>query len=612
MDKHLRQAMLQDMSQGVLRFLGRFEDRPDNLSGWGHNYFCEKDGGRLIFTQDTPTAHQCPVCQHVYTEEKYNKAWIYLNRVQSIQEMQKAAYLYAETQESDYRDLVLKTISYYVDNYPRFVLHEKDNLSPVLTEGVPGAGKITPQGLNEAQVLVKIMLTLDMLKDQDAVSDDYLLHVKETMFRPAIEAVLTPQLNRVHNIKAWIDAAIGMAGIFFNEPSWLTLAFDGEFNIFRQLKEGVTSDNFWYEGSIHYHFFMLEGTVALFYFCKKFGVNVGDETIRQIPKAMLLEAYNYAFDDGIFPNPNDGWPDINLKTYLNVYYMASYVYDEDDKLSAIISSIRQLKVKRAELPLWDPYGYEGVPLEALLFDVDDHMHPADPKPSVLYPASNFAILRQGGVNLFLKYGHNGPSHAHPDKMTFELTVDDVLISRDLSNAGYGAEICNEWHRVSSSHNTVVVDGQNHTNTEGGQVLSSSEAHVEATATAAEGIQLTRRFELGNGEIHDAFAVNTTDSREHVFDHFMHVDGEIAHPTPGTPASLNFNENGYQHIKNVQEVTDRAFTLTAGSVRLELTVDEDAQVFTCETLDNPVTKYRQALVIRKRGQQATFNATYRQL
>ena len=599
------------MERGVTSFFGQFQDWPEQLSGWGHNYFCERDGGRLIYNQTTPDAHKCPVCNHVYTGSKYANAWVYINRVHSFQHMQKAAYLYAETKDSKYLTYVTELLDYYADNYHSFVLHEKDNLSPVLTQGVPGAGKITPQGLNEAQVLVKILLTLDLLKDLGAVNNDYLLGIKEKIFVPAID-ILTPQINRVHNIKAWIDAAIGMAGIFYDEPQWLATAFEGEYNIYRQLREGVTADKFWYEGSIHYHYFMLEGTVSLLYFCKKYGVafeDPADPVTASLPKAMLLEAYNYAFDNGIFPNPNDGWPDINLKTYLQIYYLASYVYSEDDQLAQIIARINAMPIERITLPLWDPYCYEGIALEALMFPVADLGQgvTTEHKPSVVYPASNFAILRNERVNVFVKYGHNGPSHAHPDKMTFELTLDNELVSRDLSNAGYGAEICDQWHRVSASHNTVVVDGQNHTNVEGGQVVSFDAKHIAASATAAPGIELERRFELVSSGVVDKLSV--TGTGEHTFDNFIHIDGTITHPSKGQLAEIGFDTNGYEHIKNIYETPDRQFELSVKNTKLSLKLDDDAQVFVCETLDNPVTQYRQALIVRKKGALATFNAVY---
>lgn len=43
-----RQAILA-MKKDVDDFLPSFCDSPAKLSRWGHHYFCDDDGGRLIF-----------------------------------------------------------------------------------------------------------------------------------------------------------------------------------------------------------------------------------------------------------------------------------------------------------------------------------------------------------------------------------------------------------------------------------------------------------------------------------------------------------------------------------------------------------------------------------
>ncbi len=48
------------------------------------------------------------------------------------------------------------------------------------------------------------------------------------------------------------------------------------------------------------------------------------------------------------------------------------------------------------------------------------------------PTSNFAMLRNNNWNVFVKYGLNGKSHAHPDIMNIEVMYKDQRISRDLS------------------------------------------------------------------------------------------------------------------------------------------------------------------------------------
>lgn len=601
--------MLTHMKQDVTKFFNHFEDSPANLSGWGHNYFCEIDGGKLQFKQDSPKRHVCEVCEHGYSGKKYDDAWVYLNRLQSFTEIVKSAYLYKETNEEKYLSYARDTLLYYAENYADFELHVKDKVGITdLTLDVGGAAKIMPQGLNEGYMLIKIIQALDIFgEDLDEKSVNI---IKEKLIRPAIEEVLAPQLVRIHNIACWISCAIAAAGFHFKEEKWLNYSFTGPFNIENQLKDGVTKDKLWYEGSIHYHFFMLESVMNLLVYPDA-SARLTKE--KQQVKAMLVSAYNYAFDNMIFPNPNDGWANINLKTYVHVYHMAAKVFDNCEEILQMISNIESAKVKRMPTQLADPYYFEDWPLEKLLYNSQNSVAPTSTnKKSYLYEDSNFAMLRNDRINLFLKFGHNSPSHAHPDKMTFELTIDDELVSRDLSNAGYGAQITNEWYRMSASHNTIVVDGKNHDNVQPGRVLAYAENHIAATcAKVYPDVDFTREFKMTDTVIQDKFTV--TSEHLHNYDYFLHIDGDIRLIGDGLtmPGTLNYEANGYQHLKNVVKVENTTVfeCVVKEKVVATITVDNGAEIFMCDTLDNPVSKYRKTLVLRKSGTDTEFNVTW---
>ena len=601
-------AMLKDMEHYVDNFFPHFKDDPAKLSGWGHNYFCEDDGGRLVFSPDSPHQHKCPVCGHIYTGDKYDTTWTYLYRCHTFMGMMISACLYKETGEDRFLTYVKDTLGFYADNYQRFTLHAKDIIEPDLNVDVGGAARILSQGLNESAMLVKVLNVLDMLRDD--LDESFLLHVKIGLFVPAIDEILTPQLNTVHNIKCWVNSAIGMAGIFFDVHAWKEIAFQGEYNIHRQLRDGVTSDNFWYEGSIHYNFYTLEGIANLLRFCEKYSHPFGSE--RETVKEMLYAAYHYAFDNGVLPNPNDGWPDVNLKTYSFIYYTALAAFPEDKRLTGIIAEIQSMSTPRIPLPLWDPYCYEDIPLEKFIYASHNTSKcTAEKRSSRNFPHSNFAILRSCDINLFFKYGHNGPSHAHPDRMTFELTYGDQIVTRDLSNAGYGARICNEWHRMSAAHNTVVANGQNHTRTDAGEVLLFDSHQIKAHAEAYEGIAFTRHFQIEPDKLQDTFEVSGQVAC--AYDYFLHIDGDILpkYNSQLLPANLGFSENGYQHIKNAVCASGHEFIVNTGGICFELSVD-GGEIFLCETLDNPVTRHRRTLIIRKTGKDVAFSALWKML
>lgn len=597
--------MFKDMKEGVNTFFSTFTDSPDNLSGWGHNYFCEIDGGKLLFKMDSPYAHKCEICGKVYNDEKYNKTWTYLYRYQCLVELIKSAALYKKTKEKKYLDYVTQTMSFYAENYEKFTLHAKDLINPELTVDVGGAGRIMPQGLNEAMFLIKMIFALEIVRDD--LSEEFLSKMKNQLFKPAIESVLRPQCIRIHNIVCWINSAIGAAGIFFDERKWIEYAFETKWNIYELLEEGVTADKFWFEGSIHYNFFTLEGIIDLLLVAKHNEFKIRADKLKLV-KDMLVNAYNYSFDNDVLPNPNDGWPNINLKTYLHIYNMAANLFENDMEFQRIVDAIESSDTKRGPLQLADAYFWGDYCLEKLLFDpVINRMAEKLEKTIYNYEHSKYAMIRNNRVNLFVKYGHNTVSHSHPDKMSFEATIDNKIITHDLSNAGYGCKLCNEWHRMTPSHNTIVVDGKNHTNIgTGGKVLLYDYNILSVRCdNVYEGVDFERTFRIHENQFEDIF--NVTSKEEHDYDLFMHIDGDIIVDRCNLEeVSLDLNGYENEYIKNIRRVVNqRKLKFNIDNLKGAINVESNCEIYVCETMDNPVTKSRKSLVLRRRGANEAF-------
>lgn len=126
-----------------------------------------------------------------------------------------------------------------------------------------------------------------------------------------------------------------------HDQEMIDYAFKSQFNMHEQLKKGVTKDGFWYEGSIHYNFFLLEGVSYLFLFSKIYDYDFGQESTA-ILERMFVQAYQYAFDNLYLPNPNDGWPDLNLKTFSYVYHTAARAFGEYSPVGNILKIIEQI------------------------------------------------------------------------------------------------------------------------------------------------------------------------------------------------------------------------------------------------------------------------------
>lgn len=593
--------MLNTMEAEVHYFYDTFKDNYKNLSGWGHHYFCNDDGGKLIFDIDKPHEHRCEICGRVYTGEKYDNIWTYFYRNEAVLTIWKCAVLYKVRGNAKYMEILENILGYYAENYTKFTIHVKFQINVDINHDVGGAGRLMPQGLNEAIIIIRILNALEMVKED--LKPSFMEMLKTKFFDEAV-ALLRPQVTRIHNIPSWKDSALGAIGFFFNDKELVDFAFNSEYGIINQLKEGVTPDGFWYEGSIHYNFFVLEGLTNLLLFTKLYDYDfpVGEEVAHR----MLTAAYNYAFDNHILPNPNDGWPNINLKTYSYIYEIAAKCFGDDSDIANMLKNIENGKLERAYLPLSKPYFHKGISLEHLIFnpDFDNSDYTKIITKSKNFETSYFGIIRAGEVNVFCKYGLKGPSHAHPDIMNIEVMVGDRSLSRDLSNSGYGAVLCNEWHRMTASHNTVAVDSSNQTSVDGGEMLKFEEHGLHAKAVNVyDGVDFTRKVDIKEATIEDQFEVTSAD--EHQYDYFFHSEGILQTEFTSVPYEFESKSNGYQHIKEAKKVLVEGDGINLRWKLGDRTIEsyihtKGKELIIAKTYDNPVTSFRTTLILRSKA------------
>jgi hypothetical protein len=272
-------------------------------------------------------------------------------------------------------------------------------------------------------------------------------------------------------------------------------------------------------------------------------------------------------------------------------------------MANLLKNIENGKVERVFLPLSKPYFYNNVSLEHLLFnaDFDNRSFTKVLSKSNNFKTSYFGILRAGEINVFCKYGLRGSSHAHPDIMNIEIMLGDKPLSRDLSNSGYGAVLCNEWHRMTASHNTVAVDFKNQTSFDGGEVLKFEENSLHALSrNVYEGVDFIRRIEVTEKSIEDEFEDVSKDN--HLYDYFFHCEGILQNELESIPVSFENKLNGYQHIKDARKVITDKDTITLKwklSDRIvESSIDiKEKELFMAKTYDNPVTASRTTLILR---------------
>ena len=263
-----------------------FSDRVEWTSGWFHDYVCSACSSQLVFDINDEgyktNRFVCPRCGSVFSGEKDRSAWVYQYR-RWYSEQLLWTVLCKEDEET--QEYLHRYIDFYAVHYAEMHPHGTH----------AGKGKIMAQSLDEAVFGINLLKAIYYCREcfqVEAVQKWYTL-----LFRPMAEFLL-PQGNTIHNIAVWIHCCVGMIGLVFK--------------LLQQLEKGTTKDYLWQEGSLHYHYYVLEGLTD---FCELLKDNNPDHMLLNILKEMYLAPLRLSPDGWLLPSFNDGWYPLTLGSY---------------------------------------------------------------------------------------------------------------------------------------------------------------------------------------------------------------------------------------------------------------------------------------------------------
>lgn len=570
-------------------WLGCFCDTTEHVSGWGHNYFCAECSSEITFDLNQPHAHICPSCGYRNEGCDFDEAWVYRYRHRLASDLSAVSLVYLRTKEEKYLSFICDTLSFYAKNYHDFPIHGR----------WAGKGKIMGQSLCEAVWAIYVLKALELIKP--FLDKAFTAMLKEKLFDPLC-ALIDSQANSIHNIPLWLKSAVGISALFFSDDTLLEKATDGEYGIENQLEKGISSDFIWHENSLHYHFYALEGVTEFCRFLLLYKTDCADKRFGHLLKTveeMYAAPVKIAFDTLRLPNPNDGWPDISLYTYTGQYLLANSLFHNTSIAYAAAKTVKAPQETNSEALPGILYGY-------------GNEHAAGKKESVNLGDSCFALLRNGFVEVFLKYGLLVKSHSHPDIMGIEIAG----LSHDLSNSGYGNSLTPDWYRHTISHNTVAVDGKDQEHIIKGKTLECSAEPGSITARAEgvyTGTDMQRSLRICNESpvsclLYDRFLVHS--NNEHSYDYIIHIDGKITAPE-GEPADIGFRENGYGFLGKPRRLSGCSnITWEGETLRMTAEIVCDAEVYIFESPGNPARNRRNGMLLRQKGKNAEFTINYR--
>jgi len=226
-------------------FVENYHDDPDWVNGWGHNYVCDKCGESLTFNRESPRDQVCKVCGHHNTGDKQNNVWNSMYRNQANGSVHNAAILYKLTGDAKYLEHIKKVLQFYLENYERLKCwspHPKF------------LGRISGIHLTDAGDLISLLTGMTIVRDE--LDETFIRELGEKFFIPAAK-YLKPFVYYINNIPVWEACAVAMVALFYGLDDLLEWAFKSEYGLINQLEQGITKEKFWYEGSVHYHFYCI-------------------------------------------------------------------------------------------------------------------------------------------------------------------------------------------------------------------------------------------------------------------------------------------------------------------------------------------------------------------
>lgn len=570
--------------ESVDRWMAKHHDRPGWKAGWHHDFVSPKDSSFLTWTEAIPGEEAKTFTDKsgasVEITPKLFDAWVYRFRGKHMEQMIEAGRLYRLTGDVRYAEWAAGQLDFYATNLAQWPI----------TKAKGNYARLGCQSLDDAGMLTKLTETARLLFDWAGAERRQIWF--DQLFKPEVE-LLDRSFQTIHNIATWHRSAqAGVALLYQDEAMWQRVV-DGKFGLRAQIRQGVTSDYFWYEQSMGYNSFVVMATLPLFELADLLGQKERLREESEIIQNMMLAPLTIRFPDGSLPNPADqtGLPRVPY----SLLQQASRVWPTSIGLKQaqaaktwdILVDTRPLVLENYELPKV----------------VSRHME-----------SSRFAQLVSGPWQVFFHYGQLARSHSQDEALNWSASCHGIDITHDAGTVGYGSPMANGYYRRGLTHNVPLVNGEGEDSWHRGTMLrfdpeaalmSAEQPQYRPDATARR----TLRIE-GDTLIDEATISSTRDASK--LGLALHLHGQPKLGEEFKPVA-NFAENrpeAFKYWKEVRSATfkDRAeieVTFPKNLVlRVEFSVPGEFTLYTGSSPDQPPAR-RTGFYLELPGREATF-------
>lgn len=405
------------------------------IATWNLYYFCPHHGVRLIWRPDSPHRHCCPVDGEAFSGEPWDGAWWREMNGRNASACQQLGLLWQLTGEAVYRDKVRTLLMGYADVYPDYEVHG----------GIPhnGPGKMNAQTLCEANCILDMALGYDFI--QQSLTDAERQHISQRLLRCAATFLQAHRSPQIHNHEVKISAALGVLGFVLEDDGLLDFAVNAPYGLRWQLEHGQLAEGLWFEGSVHYHYYALQGFFAFEKLARSTRWSLLDgpwyPQMLRFPLSLLLP-------DGTFPRLNDCIAGQEQLHHRDLYEFAWFIW-HDPQYAAVLQFTESQPDERETL-LW-----RDRPLPETTPDLI-------PQQSLFAPGAGLTLWRrpQHQQAVLIKHSPWGGEHDHYDRLSLLLWQRDGWLLPDLGTTGYGAKMHYDYYKNSATHNTLTVNQTN--------------------------------------------------------------------------------------------------------------------------------------------------------
>ncbi|MRS13930.1 alginate lyase [Enterobacteriaceae bacterium RIT691] len=401
---------------------------------WNHYFYCPEHSVRLLWDRHSPNKHRCPIDGAVFTGEPYYGAWWrWLNGLNA-----KACYelglLWLLTDDARYLNKVIDILMQYARYYPDYEEHG----------GIPynGPGKANAQTLCEANCHADFARGFDIVSA--VLTAEQHEYISQRLLRCGADFLMQHRSDQIHNHEVKINSTIGIIGILLDDQRYLNFAVNSRYRLRYQLEHARLPGGLWFEGSLHYHYYALQGFMAFEKFAQHSAWSLLDEPF--YPE-MLSLPLTLLMPDMTLPKVNDCVNGQEKLSHVDLYEFA-YSYYGKHAYGQLLTHL----YSAAPRDNIDALFY-GLPLpERALSAPEGNEH---------NPEAGFTLIRPTpGRTVCIKHGPYGGEHDHYDRLNLIVFNNYSALFPDLGTTGYGAPLHYGYYKNTFSHNTLCVNGLN--------------------------------------------------------------------------------------------------------------------------------------------------------